>query len=335
MGGSGYGGAELLRLLLQHPAVEIAAVTSRQEAGTPVWRSHPNLRASTDLVFTAYDPAALERCDVAFFALPHGEAMALIPELLQRGRPRIIDLSGDFRLKDAALYPEHYGRPHAAPDRLAGAVYAIPEFFGEELRDAQLVANPGCFATAAILALLPPLKAGLKVERVALAAATGSSGSGATPSPKTHHPERSEAYYAYKPLEHQHVPEILQAAARFRPAPLPFAFVTHSAPFVRGIHATLFLTFREPVDAAALRDAYRREYRAAPFVRVLEGPPDVRHVARTNWADLHVTARGDTAVVLCAIDNLVKGMAGNAVQAMNLVFRLPEDTGLRSPGFHP
>ena len=337
VGGTGYGGMELLRLLLDHPGAEVTAITSRTREG-PVAASHPHLRGLTELTYTKDRARDLAKDhDVLFFATPHGVAAREAPDVLAANADvRLVDLSGDHRLKDAAAYAEHYGKEHPHPASLPGAVYGTPECGAREaLRGARLVANPGCHAYATLIALWPLQAAGLVAGPVNVCSVTGSSGSGATPGGGTHHPERAGDFRAYRPLRHQHAPEITQAlAATGRPAPA-LAFVPHSAPLTRGIHVTAFVPVpagEEEEAAATLRGAYEGE----PFVRVLtEGLPQVRAVAGSNFADVAATPGDGLVCVTVAIDNLLKGMAGTAVQNVNLLFDLPEDTGLRTPGIGP
>ncbi len=329
VGGTGYGGMELLRLLLDHPRVKVTAITSRTETGA-VADSHPHLRGFTDLSFTAARATDLAReNDLLFFATPHGVSAREAPAVLDLSPDvRIVDLSGDFRLDSAALYEEHYGKAHPHPERLADAVYGAPECGRrEDIRGARLVANPGCHALATILAVWPLARAGLVAGRVSVASVTGSSGSGATPGPGTHHPERFTNFRAYKPLQHQHVPEILRALH----GEAAIDFVPHSAPFARGIHVTAFVPLPAGGEAAA-HAALHAAYDAEPFVRLVPSTPEVRAVLGTNFADIALVARDGIAVVMVAIDNLGKGMAGTAVQNCNLMLGLPETTGLRRPG---
>ena len=331
VGGTGYGGMELLRLLPGHPRVEVTAITSRTETG-PVADTHPHLRGLVDLSFTAERAVDLAAAnEVVFFATPHGVAAKEAPALLDAAPAvRIVDLSGDFRLRDARAYREHYAKEHPHPDRLGDAVYGAPECGRRaDIASARLVANPGCHAYATLLALWPLAAAGLVDGRVGVASVTGSSGSGAQPGRGTHHPERFSNFRAYKPLQHQHVPEIEQAL----PGPVQVDFVPHSGPWSRGIHVTAFVPLprgREDEAAPAFRTAYGRE----PFVRLVPGTPDLRAVVGSNFADLAVTTvpGRPVAVVTLALDNLVKGMAGTAVQNLNLMCGLPETEGLLLPG---
>ena len=340
-GGSGYGGAESLRWLAAHPGFEVCGVTSRSNAGQPVADVHPNLLGFHDDLRFVATPEELLACgpDAVILALPHRHAAAyahtlhaVYPEL------RIVDLSGDHRLDDESLYRRHYGADHPHPGELTSGrwVYGLPEAHRDALAEARLVANPGCFATGALLAALPLARRGWIAGPVRHVAITGSSGSGAEPGPGTHHPERVEDVKAYKVLGHQHVPEIarcLGLAGMDRGT--PWWMVPQSGPFARGIFTTLFVDLPDGVDADLVRGAFAEEYADDPFVRVRDGTPRVGHVRGTNFADVSVTVRDGVAVVLSAIDNLGKGMASQAVQNLNLMFGLDEAEGLLVPGSRP
>jgi N-acetyl-gamma-glutamyl-phosphate reductase len=318
VGGSGYGGAELLRLLLQHPDVTVRQVTSR-EAGRPVAEAHPALRGLTDLRFTPTDPAALEPdLDAVFLALPHGESSRLVEAIAARcAGTRLYDLAQDFRTAP------NWG-------------YGLPELGREPLRAARRVACPGCFATAILLATAPALTAGHQPVRVIVDAKTGSSGSGAAPQEQTHHPTRAGTVRAYKVFRHQHEAEVLHAWARLADgagAP-PLSFVPQSVPLVRGIYACCYLVGAGDPSYDAV-ERYRAYYADSPFVRILDAPPNVLDVRGTNNADLYVERQDDVLLVIAAIDNLVRGAAGQAVQCMNLALGLPEDRGLRLPALVP
>jgi N-acetyl-gamma-glutamyl-phosphate reductase len=332
LGGTGYGGMELLRLLAGHPRAEVTAVTSRSETG-PVGETHPHLRGFSRLSFTKESPELLDDLaagsDLLFLARPHGVAARETARFLARApRLKVVDLSGDHRLKDPGEYPEHYGFEHPWPAALADAVYGLPECGQREaIRTARLVANPGCHATGAILAIWPLARAGLVRGRVAVASVTGSSGSGADPKKGTHHPERFSNFRAYKPLSHQHLPEIRQALG----GKVVVDFVPHSGPFSRGIHATAFVPVGDAAEAA-VRSAFESAYGRERFVRILTEPPEIRAVAGSNMADLSVAFSPGLACVTCALDNLGKGMAGSAVQNMNLLLGFDEGLGVGLPG---
>lgn len=339
IGGSGYGGGELLRLLASHPGVEVVSATSRKHAGRPVHAVHDNLLGTSEVVFTDDPPAAYAAAaDLLFFALPHGEAATHMAAVVDASpEVRVIDLSGDFRLDDAAAWEAAYGQPHPAPELVPEFVYGLPELFRERIRGARLVANPGCFATGSILALAPLAAERILAGDVVSNGVTGSSGSGAEPKWTTHHPERAEDFRVYRPLDHQHVPEIEMALGSAGARDLKLAMVPHSGPFVRGIFTTAYFFPAEPVTPARLASIYEAFYADEPFVRLRGGSPRLATVRGTNWCDVGVAARpdGTQLTVMTAIDNLVKGMAGQAVQNLNLLFGFPETEGLGFPGTHP
>jgi LysW-gamma-L-alpha-aminoadipyl-6-phosphate/LysW-L-glutamyl-5-phosphate reductase len=339
-GGSGYGGSELLRILLFHPNVEIVFVTANEQAGKPVSEVHRNLYGLTDLVFSKApeDPAAVADLDCLFLALPHGQAMEVVPRLPEN--VKAIDLSGDFRLRDEEIFEQHYGRRHTAMQAQSEFVYGLTETNREAIRGARLIANPGCFATATLLGLAPLVGTGAIVGRVVVDAKTGSSGSGAKAAANTHHPQRMNSFYAYKPFTHQHVPEIEQELKRLqvlRDWTNELVFMTHSLPTARGIFASIYLEVDEQnvMSARDLEIVYRGFYEESFFVRIVAGSPDINWVKTTNFCDLGFAARGRQIVVFSALDNLVKGAAGQAVQNMNLMFGLDEKTGLMLVGTNP
>ena len=330
-GGAGYTGGELLRLLSAHPGVELAQVASRSHAGEAVTKPHPHLRKLDGVKFAAeLDPSAL---DAVLLAGGHGEAMKWLPGVLAGGRAlKVVDLSADFRLKNPAQYPEFYGRAHEAPALLADFVYGLPELDAAAVKAASRIANPGCFATAVALALGPLAKAGLG-GAAQITAVTGSSGSGASPSATTHHPAREGNLKAYKPLAHQHVPEIEAFLAKLAGKPsFELAMVPVSGPFVRGIYAICHVEVPASVDLGAL---YAAAYAGKPFVRLIDSPPELKAVTGTNHCDLHVAARNGRVVIIAALDNLVKGAAGQAVQNLNLMLGLEETSGLEAAGVYP
>ncbi|MGH9942489.1 MAG: N-acetyl-gamma-glutamyl-phosphate reductase [Pyrinomonadaceae bacterium] len=334
-GGSGYGGAELLRILLAHPHAEVTLVTANEHAGKAVGEVHRNLYGLTALRFS-HAPEGLEglgHLDCLFLALPHGQALEIAPRV--PAHVKVIDLSGDFRLNDAAEFLSHYGREHTAVDLQREFVYGLTETNREQIREARLVSNPGCFATATLLGLAPLVAAGQLSGRVVVDAKTGSSGSGAKAAANTHHPQRMNSFYAYKPFTHQHVPEIEQELRRVGDWTNELIFMTHSLPVARGIFASIYVETKDELTAAAARALFADFYRDSFFVRLVEGSPDINWVKTTNFCDLGVAARGRQVVVFSAIDNLVKGAAGQAVQNMNLMFGLDEKTGLMLMGTNP
>jgi N-acetyl-gamma-glutamyl-phosphate reductase len=321
---------ELLRLLLAHPGAEPAVVTSRGNAGQPLEAMFPNLRGHTDLVFAEPDPGRLAECDVVFFATPHGVAHAMAGELLSRGT-RVIDLSADFRLRDAELWSRWYGQPHGAPELLEQAVYGLPEISRARIRDARLVAVPGCYPTAVSLGFIPLLEAGLvDVAHLVADAKSGVSGAGRKAQVGTLLCESSENFKAYGVAGHRHLPEILQTLGGVAGQSPGLTFVPHLLPMIRGIEASLYAVLnRTDTDLQAL---YEQRYAAEPFVDVMPpgSHPETRSVRGTNRCRIavHRPQEGDMVVVLSVIDNLVKGASGQAVQNMNLMFGLQETAGL-------
>jgi N-acetyl-gamma-glutamyl-phosphate reductase common form len=334
-GGSGYGGSELLRILLVHPNTEVALVTANEHAGKSVSEVHRNLLGLTGLKFTKApeDLEDLSDFDCVFLALPHGQAMEIAPKLPTN--VKVIDLSGDFRLSDADVFAVHYGREHTAMDAQSQFVYGLTETNREVIKSARCVANPGCFATATLLGLAPLAANSLLSCRVIVDAKTGSSGSGAKAAANTHHPQRSNSFYAYKPFTHQHVPEIEQELKSIGEWSNELIFMTHSLPVSRGIFASIYTETKNELSAAEALTMFTDFYRHSFFVRLVEGSPDINWVKTTNFCDIGFAARGRQLVVFTAIDNLVKGAAGQAVQNMNLMFGLDEKTGLMLTGSNP
>jgi len=326
-GGSGYGGAELLRILLFHPNTEIVLVTANEHAGKAVGEVHKNLFGLTHLRFekSPEDLSALENIDVAFFALPHGQALNLIPQLPKN--VKAIDLSGDFRLSDADAFRQFYKLEKS--DRQSNFVYGLTETNREAIKMAKYIANPGCFATATLLGLAPLVSNSLISGRIIVDAKTGSSGSGAKPAANTHHPQRANSFYAYKPFAHQHVPEIEQCLKSVGDFTSELVFMTHSLPVARGIFASIYVELKKEMTEENLREIFTEFYRDSFFVRLVDGSPDINWVKTTNFCDLGFAVKGKSAVIFSAIDNLVKGAAGQAVQNMNLMFGLEETAGLK------
>lgn len=335
-GGSGYGGAELLRILLFHPRASVELVTANEHAGKSVGEVHRNLNGLTGLRFekAPEDFESLSSLDCLFLALPHGQALEIAPRL-PTGL-KVVDLSGDFRLRDAAAFEEHYGRAHTARELQREFVYGLTEFNREQIKRARLVSNPGCFATATLLGLGPLAASGALKGRVVVDAKTGSSGSGAKPAANTHHPQRTNSFYAYKPFTHQHVPEIEQTLGDVSGAwSNELVFMTHSLPVSRGIFASAYAELEEETTAEKLSALYEDFYRGSFFVRLVKGSPDINWVKASNFCDIGFAARGRQVAVFSAIDNLVKGAAGQAVQNMNLMFGLEETEGLMLVGGNP
>jgi len=331
-GGSGYGGSELLRILLFHPSVELVFVTANEQAGKPISEVHRNLHGLTQLNFIK-TPEETAGVDCVFLALPHGQAMDVVPKL--PATVKAIDLSGDFRLRDQSVFEQHYKQPHTAMSAQADFVYGLTETNREAVRHARLIANPGCFATATLLGLAPLVANGLITGRVVVDAKTGSSGSGAKAAANTHHPQRMNSFYAYKPFTHQHVPEIEQELEHVGDWTSELVFMTHSLPVARGIFASIYAEAKNEITENELRDIFSDYYRESFFVRLVNGSPDINWVKTTNFCDIGFATRGKQLVIFSAIDNLVKGAAGQAVQNMNLMFGLDEKTGLMLVGTNP
>ncbi|MGD2075440.1 MAG: N-acetyl-gamma-glutamyl-phosphate reductase [Gammaproteobacteria bacterium] len=337
VGGTGYTGVELLRLLALHPGVKIEAVTSRAEAGTPVADLFPNLRGHIGLEFTEPDTQRLSGCDLVFFATPNGIAMGMAEGLLEAG-VRIIDLAADFRLKDAQLWRQWYGMEHACPRLLELAVYGLPEMHREAIGGAALVANPGCYPTAVQLGFLPLLEAGcIEPEGLIADCKSGVSGAGRKASVGTLLAEASENFKAYAVGGHRHLPEIRQGLAQSYGGSVGLTFVPHLTPMIRGIHATLYAPLtRADLDLQAV---FEERFRREPYVDVLPAGshPETRTVKGANHCRIavHRAPGGRHVIVLAVIDNLVKGAAGQAVQNMNIMFGLEETTGLHAIGLLP
>ena len=331
VGGTGYTGVELLRLLAQHPSVEIATITSRGDAGSPVSAMFPNLRGWVDLAFEDPATANLKACDVVFFATPNGIAMQQAPALLDAG-VRVIDLAADYRIKDVAVWEKWYGMKHASPDWVEQAVYGLPEVNREAIRSARLVANPGCYPTAVQLGFAPLLAAGLVDEESLIAdTKSGVSGAGRKAEVSSLFSEASDNFKAYGVPGHRHLPEIRQGLARVSGKSVGLTFVPHLTPLIRGIHATLYARLKSDADVD-FQGIFERYYADEPFVDVLppKSHPETRSVRAANLCRIavHRPQGGNTLVVLSVIDNLVKGAAGQAVQNMNIMLGLPEKEGL-------
>ena len=333
VGGTGYTGVELLRLLAQHPNVELTAITSRKESGMPVADMFPSLRGRVSLAFSTPDDAPLKSCDVVFFATPNGVAMQQTRELLDAG-VKVIDLAADFRIQDVSEWSKWYGMEHACPDLVAEAVYGLPEINREKIRGARLIANPGCYPTAVQLGFLPLVEAGV-IDTTWMVAdcKSGVSGAGRKAEIGALFAEASDSFKAYAVPGHRHLPEIRQGVARMAGREVGLTFVPHLTPLIRGIQATLYARLNKEVDLQALFEArYANEY----FVDVMpaKSHPETRSVRASNLCRIAVhrpqgsLAGDNTVVVLSVIDNLVKGAAGQAVQNMNILFDLPENTAL-------
>jgi len=343
IGSAGYAGGELLRLLLQHPEVTECMATSRSQAGKPIADVHPALAPVSDARFSGATPGEAARGrDVVFLCLEHGESSRVAGEVFDAGPGLVVDLAADFRVRDPRLYERYYG-PHAAPELVQRFTYGLADVLGCGLRGIAAIAVPGCFATAAQLALYPLAWAGLDVNP-SLFAVTGSSGAGVLPRPTTHHPMRAHNLFAYSVLGHRHEAEILGAWREWVGRPdATVRLLTHSGPFVRGIYLTLHafvpkeLAVRGGEPGATAAGWFREAYAGRPFVRVLDTPPELTHAVGTNYALIHAveSASGEEIQVTVAIDNLVKGAGGQAIQAMNLALGLDERAGLTSAGIYP
>ncbi len=331
VGGTGYTGVELLRLLANHDQVSLEVITSRAEKGLAVADLYPNLRGYVDLSFSEPDVSQLSQCDVVFFATPHTVAMALVPELIAKGT-RVIDLSADFRLKDIALWEKWYNTTHTCPSLVEQAVYGLPEVNRDAIKDAQLIAVPGCYPTATQLGFLPLLEQQVIDPRYLVAdAKSGVSGAGRKASIGTLLTEASDSFKAYAASGHRHLPEIEQGLSRAANEDVNLTFVPHLTPMIRGIHATLYGRLTKDIDLQAL---FEERYRDEPFVDVLPAGshPETRTVKGANICRIavHQPQNADTVVVLSAIDNLVKGASGQAIQNMNIMFGFDEKTAINT-----
>lgn len=334
LGASGYTAFELADRLLRHPRAEIVAVTSRQDDQPRLDALHPALAGRTDLQCVQPDPEFIaERAEYAFLALPHTASLAAVPELRARG-VRVIDLSADYRLKSAAVYADWYAHPHTDPEGLREAVYGLPEIFRDRIPPATLVANPGCYTSASILALAP-LVAESRIDRssIVIDAKSGVSGAGRSPKLATHYPECNESISAYNVGRHRHTPEIDQVLTQIGveagdPEPVEVLFTPHLVPMNRGILATIYANPRGTPAEHDLRDLYREYYRDSPFVRVVNHLPATKDTAHTNFVDIAVRVVKGRILILASLDNLVKGAAGVAIQNFNLMNALPETEGL-------
>ena len=335
VGGPGYTGVELMRLLAVHPQARLTVITSRGNAGMPVAEMFPSLRGVLDLTFTDPDIEQLAECDVVFFATPHGTAMQSVPELLDRG-VKVIDLGPDFRLKDAEEWSRWYKQEHACPELLEEAVYGLPELNREAIRGARLVANPGCYPTCTLLAVMPLLERGLiDTKQLVVDAKSGVSGAGRQAQVRTLLCEAGENFSVYGLPGHRHHPEISQQFRQIAGQSVGLVFVPHLLPMIRGMEATVYAGLvHGDVDLQAL---FEQRYAGEPFVDVLPAGalPDTKSVRGTNLCRLAVHRSGDTVIVLSVIDNLTKGASGQAIQNMNLMLGLEETLALQSPAVLP
>ncbi|MBS3805188.1 MAG: N-acetyl-gamma-glutamyl-phosphate reductase [Oleiphilaceae bacterium] len=340
VGGTGYTGVELLRILAAHPEVDVRQITSRSEAGMAVADMYPNLRGHYDLRFSEPDVNTLAACDLVFFATPHGVAMRMAPELMARG-VRVVDLSADFRLKDLEVWASWYGMAHESPDWAAKAVYGLPEVARKDIREAQLVANPGCYPTAVHLGFLPLLESGLiDPSRLIADGKSGASGAGRQAKVGTLHGEVGESFKAYGASGHRHLPEIRQGLVNAAAGQdVGVTFVPHLVPMIRGIEATLYSELRDPADFERLQGLYETRFKDEPFVDVMPfgSHPETRSVRGANTCRMALHRQGDsnTVIVSSVIDNLVKGAAGQAVQNMNIMFGFDEVLAINLPAMLP
>jgi len=340
IGATGYAGAELVRLLSAHPEVELTGLTSQSYAGRPFWEVYPHLYKYVDRLLEEQETGALVgRCDIVFTALPHGHAMAVAEAVLARGGA-LIDLGADFRFREAATYESWYRVEHTARELIPQAVYGLPEIHREEIRKARLVGNPGCYPTGAVLGLAPLLNAGLvEADSIIIDSKSGVSGAGRGLSLNTHYCEVNESIKAYGVAGHRHTPEIEQELSALAGVPVRVSFTPHLTPMSRGILSTIYGRLSRSMSGREAYELYQDFYAGEPFVRVLPAGmlPATGMVTGSNHCDLGVVVddRTGRVVVISAIDNLIKGAAGQAVQNMNIMFGLPEDTGLVGPGMYP
>ncbi len=340
IGVTGYTGSELLRLLYSHREVELTYVTSHSFTGKPLPEIHPHYLGILEPICRPFSvDEAVEKTDLVFSALPHGESMEAVPQLYEAGL-KVIDLSADFRLEEAALYPEWYKKEHKAPRYLEQAVYGLPELYREEIKKASLVANPGCYPTSVILALAPLAARGVvDWDTLVIDAKSGTSGAGKSPSQMLHFPECAENFRAYRVAEHQHTPEMEQELGKLAGRKVSFTFVPHLLPMIRGILSTIYTRLTVNMTEEEIRDIYREFYREEKFVRLL--PPsllaETRNVYAANYCDLSLKwdRRKNRLIILSALDNLVKGAAGQAVQNMNLMLGFKEEEGLEAVPLRP
>jgi len=337
IGGAGYGGSELIKLLLFHSRVNLRFVTSRKYAGYPVSTVNRFLTGVTDLNFIEpqIDKLPIDT-ELIFLATPHGVSMNLVPEIVKKfPATSIIDLSGDFRLRNPNMYRQYYKKEHKAQDLLSKFVYGLPELNRDAISKAQYIANPGCFATGIIFALFPLFNSGVVKRDVAIVSVTGSSGSGELPKEAAHHPVRAKNFKCYKILEHQHTPEIIQFfKERVINWDYELGFIPQSGPFVRGIFTTASL-YNNGITEKMLKDAFYSIYKSEKFIRIVEESPEIAMVYGSNWVEVSCVYRNGFVVSMSAIDNLVRGASGQAVQNMNIMFGFDEDEGLRFPGMRP
>lgn len=337
VGATGYTGSELVRLLLNHPGVKIEVITSQSKAGQPFTEIHPHFKGCFDMELDSLENLDNYDLDLVFLALPHGVSMDFVKEW-GLDRFRIIDLSGDYRLASAEQYEQWYGKEHADPDSIKKAVFGLPELFRDDIRNARLVANPGCYPTSAILPLAPLIKNDvIDPGQIVIDSKSGVSGAGATAKQKTHFPEVFGNFSAYGMLDHRHTPEIQRALGNYTGQQPEILFTPHLLPIDRGILTTTYSTPKKEIDKQYLEEWYYSFYEKEYFIRVVDQPPQVKHVRGSNYCDIFVTydERTNRVVTVSTIDNLVKGAAGQAVQNMNLMFSFIERSGLEISPLNP
>ena len=344
IGGSGYVGGELARLLIPHPKVELTTITSRANVGEFIFTVHPNLRGATQLKFTPPNISKVtENCDLVFAAMPHGKSLELVPQLLETGI-KVIDMSADYRLKNPEDYDRWYGWKHTHPDLLQEAVYGCPELHREEIKKAKLIGCPGCMSTATILGLAPLVKAGaIEKDRIVADVKIGSSGAGQKPTVASHHPERAGGVRPYKVMNHRHVAEVEQELNLLTDEKITVCFTPHAVNMIRGILSTIHAFLKEPLDTKEVWKIYRSMYQNEHFIRFVKfkkGPyqlPDPKITMGTNFVDVgfELDPRTNRILAFSAIDNLMRGASGQGVQCMNLMLGYIETTGLENQGYHP
>jgi len=338
-GATGYTGAELVRLLLRHTKVEVVGVTSEQSAGDPITTRLPFLRGSCNLTLEKFDPSRLaQQADLIFCALSHTQGMQAVRQWMDAGKT-VIDLSADFRLKSAEMYEKWYGALHSEPALLQEAIYGLPELYRQKIAlggGAKLIANPGCYPTGALLPLYPFLKSGEvdTTREIMIDAKSGVTGAGRVPTDNTHFPEVNEGLVAYNIGKHRHIPEIEQQVSPFDAR---IIFTPYLLPINRGILTTIYLPLKRTLSQNELKSILADQYKEEPFIRLIDAPPNLNHVKGSNYCDIAVfaTATGQTAILISAIDNLVKGASGQAIQNMNLLMGWNESEGLMGPGLYP
>jgi N-acetyl-gamma-glutamyl-phosphate reductase len=329
VGCSGYTAIEAIKLLLRHPQAEVVASTSRQADGTTLSNMHPQLTGRIDLVVEDLSPESIsERCDVAFCCLPHAASAPIVSRILQSGC-RVIDLSADYRLSSPALYEKWYGETHPDPGRLGQTPYGLPELFQDQLRGAPLIANPGCYPTSAILPLAPLIKEGLiEPTGIIVDSKSGVSGAGRTPKLGNLYPEVNESFSAYAVGNHRHQPEIVDIVSRFAGVEPELIFTPHLVPMDRGILSTIYVRPSDSVSANQVRECLSAFYAGQPFIRIVSHLPTTKHVAFSNFCDITVRENGGWIILISALDNLIKGASGAAVQSMNVMFDIDPTLGL-------